>query len=219
MSTAATKRILIADDHSVVRFGLQLLIKEIAETQCSIDFAKDGSEVLRLSRGNTYDILILDINMPNSDSLNLVSQIIAIQPEIKILILSVNPEKVYAKRYLEAGAYGYVQKEAPDEELRNAFVHVFKGLHYFSHNQMLHFSETLLGKNKPNPFDRLSAREFSAAMLFLEGQSITEVAQAMHISPSTTSTHKSRIYGKLQIDNLIELQKLAKLHKVLEERE
>lgn len=219
MSITATKRILIADDHSIVRFGLQLLIREIVETQCTIDAAKDGSEVLKLSRENSYDVLILDINMPKSDSLGLIRDVIAIQPHIKILILSVNPEKVYAKRYLEAGAYGYVQKGASDEELKNAFVHIFKGLHYLSQTQMLHFSETLLGKSTPNPFDKLSAREFSAAMLFLEGYDIAEVADALHISPSTTSTHKSRIYSKLQIDNLIDLQKLAKLHQVLEERE
>ncbi len=219
MSTIATKRILIADDHSIVRFGLQLLIREIAETQCTIDAAKDGSEALRLSRENSYDVLILDINMPNSDSLSLIRDVIAVQPHIRILILSVNPEKVYAKRYLQAGAYGYVQKGASDEELKNALIHIFKGLRYFSHALMLHFSEALLGKNTSNPFDKLSAREFSAARLFLEGYGIAEVAEALHISPSTTSTHKARIYGKLRVDNLIDLQKLAKLHQILEERE
>ncbi|WP_353718812.1 response regulator transcription factor [Dyadobacter sp. 676] len=211
------QKVLIADDHSIVRYGLRLLVQEVTGTNGAIDFARDGLEIRKLLQTNRYDFLILDINMPHSDGLTLVTEIISRSPEIRILVLSVNPEKAHAKRYLEAGAYGYVEKGESDEELRKAIVHIAGGQRYMSQAQMQLFSNMLFGKKYQNPFDQLSPREFAAAMLFLKGHGLAEVAETMHISVSTASTHKSRIFHKLAVENLLDLQKLAKLHSVLED--
>lgn len=209
--------ILVADDHSVVRYGLKLLIHETLGSNLTIDFAEDGEEMLQLTQTKKYDALMMDINMPESDGLNLVNQILIRQPEIKILILSVNPEIAFAKRYLKAGAYGYVQKGNSDYELRKAIQQIFSGKRYVSPAQMLHFAEVQLHQKANNPFDALSEREFSAAALFLMGKEIAQIAEIMNITASTASSYKSRIFEKLNIENLMELAKLAKLHNVLYE--
>lgn len=217
MSIKSFQKVLIADDHSIVRYGLRLLVQEVTGKNGVIHFAKDGLEIRKMLQTTRYDFLIMDINMPYSDGLTLVTEIIARSPGIRILVLSVNPEKVHAKRYLEAGAYGYVQKVESDEELRKAIIHVAGGQRYMSNAQMHLFSNMLFGKNLENPFDDLSPREFAAAMLFLQGYGLAEVAETMHISVSTASTHKSRIFNKLGVENLLDMQKLAKLHSVLED--
>lgn len=141
------QKVLIADDHSIVRYGLRILVQEVTGTNSAIHFAKDGLEIRKLLQTNRYDFLILDINMPHSDGITLISEIISRSPGIRILVLSVNPEKTHAKRYLEAGVYGYVEKGESDEELRKAIVHIASGQRYMSNAQMQLFSAMLFGKN------------------------------------------------------------------------
>jgi DNA-binding NarL/FixJ family response regulator len=155
--------------------------------------------------------------MPDTDSLVLIRNILALKPRSKILMLSMNSEEIYAKRYLQAGAMGYVKKDAPTPDIKNAITTVLANKKYIS--EVL--KEKLLNdlndkKNSANPFDNLSAREFEIAHHLIRGDSLGDICAKLDLKSSTVSTFKARIFEKMHCSNVIELNTLAKLHNVIQ---
>lgn len=203
--------VLIADDHFAVRLGLEMLVQDTIEEELSIHFAGNGLEVLEQLKERNFDILLTDLNMPGLEGLPMLSQIRAIYDTLKILVISVNPEEFYASKCIQLGAYGFVSKNAKDEELKKAIISVFRGEKYISEfqQQML---DTLIKKDgdvEINPFNYLSSREMEVLMLLLKGNGILEVSNLMDISQSTASTFKGRIYKKIGVNSFIDLIKKA----------
>lgn len=203
--------ILIADDHFAVRLGLEMLVQDTIEQEHSIDFAGNGLELIEKLKVKNYHILLTDLNMPGLDGLPMLSQIRAINETLKILVISVNPEEFYAAKCIQMGAYGFVSKNAKDEELKKAIVSVLRGEKYISvfQQQMLDALNDKEGKVEINPFTYLSSREMEVLMLLLKGNGILEVSNLMEISQSTASTFKGRIYKKVEVNSLIDLIKKA----------
>ena len=204
--------ILIADDHSIVRSGLRILIGKdfIAE----IDEAADGNEVTELLKKKKYELAVLDINMPNTNSPQLIEYIRTQQAQIKILIFSMNPEHIYARRYFKIGVNGFLNKEASDAEMRKAIQTVLSGKRYASQKLAeLLMNEAVFG-SKENPFDNLSSREFEVALLLIQGKALNEITDILHVHTSTIGTHKAHIFEKLKVSNVIELNELAKLYEM-----
>ena len=142
--------ILIADDHSIVRSGLKILISK--DFTAEIDEAADGNEVTELIKKKKYELAILDINMPNTNSPQLIEYIRTQQPQIKILIFSMNPEHIYARRYFKMGVNGFLSKEAADTEMPKAIQTVLSGKRYASQKVTeLLMNEAVYG-SKENPF-------------------------------------------------------------------
>jgi two-component system invasion response regulator UvrY len=183
-------------------------------TPCQIDEAEDEAEVMQKIRLNNYDVIFLDINIPATNSLELLKHVLILKPRLKIIIFSMNIEKMHAKRYLDAGAMGYLSKDASIDEIIKAINTVLNNRKYYSENLV----ETLLGQKTEtagsNPFDKLTEREFQIVNLFLTGKSLTEISNLLHIQRSTTGTHKAKIFEKLNVQNMVELVELANMHNV-----
>lgn len=211
------KKILIVDDHSLVRTGIRLLIsKEYPNSY--IDEAENEDECLAKVKQFSFDLLILDLNMPDSDSFRIVQYVINHHPNIKTLVITMNKEEVYALRYFQAGIKGYINKDSSNEEILNAIRVVLSGKVHISTNLMQIWAERQIDKTTKNPFDSLSNREFQIASELINGKTMQEISENLCISVSTVSTYKGKLYEKLSIpnNNLAQLIELAREHKILE---
>ncbi len=205
-------RVLIADDHSIVRIGLINIIKKefpLAE----FEETGDGNEVIVMVRKKKFDLLVLDVNMPGTDIHNVIEQVRLVDLSQKILLISMNPEKVYALRYFKTGINGYIEKSASDENIRHAVRCVLSGKNYMSDDVLELMVNSYKKGISENPFDRLSGREFEIAMYLDRGLAPGEIANIMNLHTSTVGTYKLRIFDKMQVKNIIELHKLVENYK------
>jgi len=208
-------KFLVVDDHPIIRSGLKTLLKDfVAHT--TIDDAYDGDSAFEKIKCNEYDIVILDVNMPNTDSLGLVSNILAIKPTTKILIFSMNSEDNYAKRYLKMGAMGYIRKDESEFEIKKAISAITNNKRYISASLSHKLEDEAIGR-KPvnNPFDRLSPREFEIIQHIVKGESVAEISDKLKLHTSTIGTHKARIFEKLNCKNIIDINAMAKTYNVV----
>lgn len=207
--------LLLVDDHSVVRSGLILLIKDFIP-RAEIDEAYDGNSAFEKIKQENYDLVVMDVNMPNTDSAGIFNSILSIKPQTKIIIFSMNEEDLYAKRYLKMGAMGYLRKDASGTEIKKAILSVLNNKKYVSPELSEILIADLQNKNQvENPFDKLSPREFEMVQHLSRGESIAQISQTFNLQKSTVGTHKARIFEKLQCSNVIELNKLAEIHNVI----
>jgi two-component system invasion response regulator UvrY len=207
------KKVLIVDDHAVMRSGLKLLLED-AFNGLQVLEAGNGDVVLQHFRDHHIDILVMDIHIQDTDSISLVELVSIRYPKTYILVFSMLPEKVYGRRMLAAGARSYLPKESPLDEIKKAFELVFRRKIYRSQ----HFTEILaavaMAKSPVIPFDHLSRREFEIANLLLSGTSINAIAQRLNVKPSTVGTYKARVFEKLKINTVFELKDLAVLFRM-----
>lgn len=189
-------RILIADDHTVVRKGLRQIILE-AFPSAHIEEVGDAESLVRQAMSDPWDIVITDLSMPGRSGLDALHQLKQQQPKLPVLILSIHPEEQYAIRVLKAGAAGYLSKDAASEELVNAIQRVLLGKKYISPSVAEKLASTLDLDDDRQPHEQLSDREFDVLKLIAIGRSITEIAQMLSLSPTTISTYRSRILTKL----------------------
>lgn len=206
--------ILLADDHAIIRAGLKIFISDHI-AHAVIDEAADGDTAFKMFKEKDYQLIILDVNMPNTDSFGLVNNIIAYKEDAKVLMFSMNAEEIYAKKYLQLGAHGYLSKTAPEAEIKNALDAVMKGKRYISPALSQSITEDALGRKSANPFDNLSPREFEIVLHLIKGESLAEICQALALQPSTVGTHKARIFEKLKCNNIIDINTLAKVFNVI----
>jgi DNA-binding NarL/FixJ family response regulator len=209
-------KIMLVDDHSVIRRGLKTFI-ECFLPNSKIDEAEDGNSAYCKIKGNKYDLLILDVNMPNTDSFGLVNNILAYKPDAKILMFSINSEEVYAKRYLKMGVMGYLRKDESEAEIKKAITTVLNNKKYISPRLIQIMADALQhGKHtSENPFDNLSPREFEIAQHLVRGESIAQICNNLTLHSSTVGTQKAKIFQKLKCKNIINLNALAKIHNMI----
>lgn len=209
------KKILIADDHSIVRLGASIIINEKFKNTEIIN-ATTIEEVYNNLKDSRFDLLLLDINMPGGNNIKVVNEILGIQSDLKILVFSSYDENIYALRYIEAGAAGYLNKNTAMEELANAIQSIQERGRYMSdaikdlYVQKLTTNKSTL--DKANPLYKLSNREMDVAKHLIDGHGILEVSNLLKLSSSTVSTYKSRIFEKLSVSNIPELIELFKLN-------
>ena len=204
------KKILIADDHFIVRTGLCFLIRE-EFMQVEIDECRDGESVWNKIQANAYDLAILDISMPLTDSFSLLKKIFSLRPNQKILILTMSSEEVYAKKYLNLGVNGFINKEADPSEIRRAIVSILNNKRYLSSRMQDTLTREVLEGGTQNPFETLSPRELEIMNHLIEGKNVSEIADALCVHISTISTHKAKIMQKLGVSNVIELSRMVQM--------
>jgi len=202
------KKFLLVDDHVVVRSGKKLLLLEIFKP-AEIEEASDGESALEKINEQNFDLIVMDIQMPKTDTLGLMNLILTRHPNANVMIFSMSAENVYAKRFLKAGAKGFISKEAPLEEIIKAITLILNNKRYISESLANYLADESLTKTSENPFNRLSAREFEIASLLLLGNTISNIAKSIKIGVSTVGTHKTRLFEKLGVTNLLELKELA----------
>lgn len=197
-------KILISDNHSIVRHGLGMFINDLFRS-VSIYQASSCEDTLKVLRDCRVDLLVLDINFPVGNSLNFISEIINIQTDIKILMFSAHDEEIYALRYLNAGAAGYLHKGCSEEEIKEAFLSMINVGKYITPKIKEKILDSYMLKTPINPLDRLSNRELDVARLLIKGCGNLEISNYLNIKKTTVSTFKNRIYEKLNIGNLAAL--------------
>ena len=202
------KKFLLVDDHVVVRSGIKILLSDIYNGS-EIHEAMNGDGAVAKLKEERFDLIILDIQMPNTDTLGLMEYIHITYPDAKVLMFSMSAENIYAKRFMKAGAYGFISKEAPMEEITRAINIILGGKKYISDNLAEKLAEDSFSGKTGNPFNELSPREFEIVKLLLDGKTVTEISQYLNIQTSTVGTHKARLFEKLAVTNILELKELA----------
>lgn len=202
------KRFLLIDDHIVVRSGIRGLLLEIFNP-CEIDEAGDGDEAVEKLKQKSYDFIMMDVQMPKTDSLGLMEFIHVRYPDSKVLIFSMSPEKIYAKRFLKAGAKGFLTKEAGLDEVKKAINLILNDRTYISDALAGALVEDSYSGKPSNPFEKLSAREFEITSLLLAGTTVSDISKTLNLQVSTVGTHKARVFEKLGVSNLLELKELS----------
>lgn len=195
---------IVADDHTIVRQGVAFILKGIHKNSCIYQLA-NFSEIIKRINTTPIDLLVLDISFPDGTSLNIIPTIKKIQPSIKILIFSAYDENIYAIRYLNAGANGYLSKLSDEDEIKLAIKSVLNNGKYISKNIQEKIMDTYIFNKPKNPLEQLSNREIEIAKLLVEGFSNIDICNSLNIQKSTVSTYKNRIFEKLDIDNLSSL--------------
>jgi len=193
-------RVLIADDHTVVRKGLKQIFS-VTDDIVVADEAGSGAEAISLIGRNSYDVVLLDISMPGRNGLDVLKQIRMLKPKLPVLIFSMHAEDEYAIRCYKAGAAGYLRKDSSTDEVIAAIKKVARGGRYMNEN----LSEKLpfgWASSQEPPHGRLSDREFQIIFLLGAGKTTTEIAEELCLSAQTISTYKSRILEKMQMPSI-----------------
>lgn len=207
-------KILIADDHSVVRKGLkQILVEEFKSVY--IEEVADAENLIKRVIGSTWDVIITDLSMPGRSGLDALQQIKQNYPKLPVLILSVHPEEQYALRVLKAGAAGYLNKDMASEELVNAVHRVLSGRKYISPSVAEKLAVSLDKDGDKLPHEYLSDREFDVLKLIACGNTVTQIAQILSLSSTTVSTYRARIMAKMNLKNNTSLALYAIENKII----
>lgn len=207
-------KILVADDHAIVRYGTMQLIKQSLPS-ASVSDAENLDQIIKHLNEDVFDLLILDINIPGGNSLQMLDVIRLRQPSIRILIFSGYDEQLYAVRYLQSGADGYLHKNSSENELKTAIKLILNGEKYISNSIKEHLIKGL-DENKSiiadNPLKNLSNRELEVLQSLVSGLSLAEIGIRLNLGISTVSTYKQRIFEKLRISNMVELIEKVRLY-------
>jgi DNA-binding NarL/FixJ family response regulator len=202
-------KVLVADDHPVVRKGLQICLAKRGNMRI-VGEAADGDEALRKARELSPHVVLMDISMPGMNGLAVTEVLRKELPQIKVLILSVHNNKEYIFRVIQAGAHGYVSKEAPPEEVLRAIESVYEGEPFFSEDiARAALSEFVTSGGKKEPFAQLTSREREVLVEIAEGKSNKEIADRLGIGVRTIETHRERIMRRLNIHSVAGLTKYA----------
>lgn len=207
-------RILIADDHAVVRKGLRQILIEEFPTAEVVDVA-DAEDMIRQVMLSSWDVVVSDLNMPGRSGLDALQQIRTSHPHLPVLILSVHPEEQYAIRVLKAGAAGYLSKDSASDELVKAIHRVLLGKKYISQTIAEKLATSFSGDTAKPPQEYLSDREFEVMKLLASGKTISEIAEMLSLSVTTVSTYRARVMTKMNMKTNADLTKYALENKLL----
>jgi len=201
-------RILIADDHSVVRKGLkQILLEEFPTAH--IEDVPDAEEMMKKVMNATWDVVVSDMSMPGRSGLDALQQIKQIYPDLPVLILSIHPEEHYALRVLKAGASGYLSKGSASDELVKAVQTVLLGKKYISASVAEKLASSFSTDSSKQAHELLSDREFDVMKLLAAGKSVSDIAEILSLSVTTISTYRARIMTKMNLKTNSDLTKYA----------
>jgi len=201
-------KILIADDHPIVRKGLKQILAETPNIVVAGE-ANNGAEVLTKVLKNEYDMVLLDISMPGRDGIDTLKELKDLKPNLPVLILSIHSEDQYAMRVLRAGAYGYLTKESAPEELISAIRTVSLGRKYISPSVAEKLVFNLDNNAEKRPHDKLSDREYQVMHMIASGKTVKEISEDLSLSVKTISTYRARILEKMKMKNIAELIRYA----------
>jgi DNA-binding NarL/FixJ family response regulator len=204
-------RVVIADDHAIVREGLKRIVAEVPDLQV-VGEAADGNQALERVRELDFDILLMDLSMPGRSGMELIKLVKAEKPRLRVLVLSMHQEGQYATRAIKAGASGYLTKESAPALLEQAIRKIAAGGAYISAEVAQQLALGAMPGGDKAPHESLTDREFQVLRLLVAGESVTDIAASLHLSVKTISTHKANLMQKLGLPNQSELVRYAMKH-------
>ena len=208
-------RVLIADDHTILREGLKQLLVAAGDLDV-VGEARDGHEVLQQVRALEFDVLLLDMSMPGKSGMDLIKQVKTEKPKLRILVLSMHQEHQYGVRAIKAGASGYLTKESASTLLVSAIRKVAGGGAFISAEVAEQLALGAMPHSDGPPHTTLSDREYQIFRLLVSGKTVTDIAAQLNLSDKTVSTHKARLLEKLNVANQTELVHYALRHRLID---
>jgi len=209
-------RIVLADDHTILREGLKQVLSAASDLSI-VGEARDGHEVLERVRELEFDVLLLDLSMPGKSGIELIKQVRAEKPRLRIMVLSMHQETQYAVRAIRAGASGYLTKEGASAQLVSAIRRVAGGGAFITAAVAEQLALGAMPHADGPPHNMLSDREFQVFRLLVAGKTVSEIAGQLNLSVKTVSTHKARIMQKMSLSNPTELIRYAIQHGLIED--
>ncbi len=200
-------KVLIADDHEILRFGISTFLNS-AENINVVGEASSGDECIELFKQKNPDVCVLDISMPGKNGIETTKAIREIDPNVKVLILSMHIDKGILDQVLEAGINGYLLKDTEKTELLHGIESIAKGQQVFSDPIQKLITKSYLNGGR-TPHDSITSRELEVLQLIVEGYSSKLIADKLNISPRTVDTHRGNIMQKLNIPNAAGLVRYA----------
>jgi DNA-binding NarL/FixJ family response regulator len=208
-------RVLIADDHAVLREGMKRILAEAADIS-EIGEASDALQLLQRVREKKWDVVLLDINMPGKSGLEALKEIKQEDPRLRVLILSMYPEKQFAVRVIKAGAAGYLTKGAAGAEVLQAIRKVYRDGKYISDSVAEHLAMAVGQKDDRPLHETLSDREFEVLRMIGAGQTVGEIAEELSLSVKTISTYRTHILEKMNLKNNADIMQYVIRHGLLD---
>ena len=205
----------MVDDHAIVRQGMKQILSDSTDMVVA-DEASTGQEAIEKVRKKNYDVVVLDISMPDGSGLQILKELKSVKPKISVLILSIHPEEEYAVRSLREGASGYLTKASAPNELIAAIREVSQGRKYVTSSLAEKLAHELSRDYEKSPHERLSDRELEVLCMIASGKHIKEIAKEMHLSPYTVRTYRSRILQKMGVKTNVDLTRYAMKHGLIE---
>jgi two-component system invasion response regulator UvrY len=208
-------RVLIADDHAILRNGLkEILARELPDAECGE--AKNAQEVFAQLQSRNWDLVILDLTMPGRSGLEVLGDLKKGEPKLPVLVLSMHPEDQYGRRVLKAGASGYMNKECAPEELIKAIRKVLSGGRYVSPALAEKLAFDLGEGTARTPHEKLSDREMEVLRLIASGRTVSQIADDLHLSVATVSTYRARLLEKMGMATNAELMRYALQNRLID---
>ena len=207
--------ILVVDDHALIRKGIKLLLEGRAEMRVTGE-AETGVQAINMLRTGHFDLVLLDISLPDKNGMDVLKQIKAEQPKVKTIVLSMHPEEQYGLRAMKAGAAGFINKQTAPEQLISAILQVISGKKVISEALTEQLLNNLIGESQDLLHQSLSNREYQTLCLMSSGKSLTEISEAMLISPKTVSVYRARMLEKMHFKNNAEAVHYAIAHHLVD---
>ena len=197
-------KILVADDHAIMREGLKSIIDDVVDIEVTGE-SSTGRDVLSKVRENEFDVVLLDLSMPDGNGLDILSQLKKERPDLNVLILTTHPEEQYAIRSLRAGAAGYLTKVSAANELITAIRRVAGGRRYISSSLAEELTDFLQDGVNKLPHEKLSKREYQVLCLIANNKDMKEIGDEMCVAVKTVRTYRNRLLSKMNMKNNTEL--------------
>ncbi len=211
---APTIRVLIADDHAIVRQGLRAILSDTADMVVAGE-AENGVRALQLLRDGAWDVVLMDVNMPDRNGIDTLKLVKKEFPKLPVLMLSMHPEEQYAVRALKAGASGYLSKQSAPEQLVLAIRQVASGKKYVS-AEVAEQLATAIAEDDRAPHERLSDREYQTLCMIASGKTLTQIGEELNLSVKTVSVYRARLLEKMKLKNNAELTHYGLKHGLVE---
>lgn len=211
-------KILVVDDHALIRKGLKQLLEGRSDMQVTGE-AETGLQAISMARKHRYDLILLDIALPDKHGMDVLKQLKSEQPGIKVIVLSMYPEDQYGVRVLKAGAAGYINKQSAPDKLVGAIQQVISGKKYISENLAEQLLSNLIGESQELMHQSLSNREYQTLCLMSSGKSLTEISEIMLLSPKTVSVYRARMLEKMNFKNNAEAVHYAIAHHLVDTKD
>ena len=208
-------RVLIADDHAIIRQGLKQILSDTEDLEVVAE-ADGGVKALQVLRNTQCDVVLMDVSMPDRNGIDTLKLVRKEFPRLPVLILSMHPEEQYAVRALRAGAAGYLSKQGAPEQLVTAIRQVAAGKKYVSAAVAEELANAIGEDVERPPHEKLSDREYQTLCMISSGKTLTQIAEQLNLSVKTVSVYRARLLEKMKLRNNAELTHYGLKHGLVE---
>ena len=208
-------KVLVVDDHRLVRMGTARLLADMDGFEL-VGEADSGEQAIEMVRDRSPDVVLMDVHMPGIGGLEATRRCLRVDPDLKVIVLTMYEEDPYPSKLLGIGAHGYLTKRTEPAELVLAIRRVMAGQRYISSDIAQHLALKPFAEDDATPFEMLSSREMQIALMVVNGHKVPDISRHLSLSPKTVNSYRYRIFEKLDVNSDVSLTRLAIKHHVLD---